>query len=312
MDLEHVRHAPPPGPIRRSCAWRPAPRWPGAAVRRGPGPRCSTGSPARRPPRPSPPRTPAERRVRRAGLGRQDRVALDESYHALEHPDESLAAGVHDARLLQDRHQLRRAGQRALRLGEELGHELADVRGVGGGALGGGGRLPRHREDRALARVVERLVEAVRAAAQSRGDVAGRRPASRSPSASANPMRKWASMMPGVAAGTEHGGAGRGAGGVRKRRVAERAERVGDGTERQAEVGSGIAVGDREDVDPVDLVSTRRHPVGRREERARQPRPVDVGDAHRHRQATRRPPVPGLRHGPRGAAGPPRRGSPAS
>ena len=71
---------------------------------------------------------------------------------------------------------------------------------------------------------------------------------------------------------------------VRKRRVAERPEGVGDGAERQAEVGAGVAVGHREDVDAVDLVAAGGHPVGGREERAGQPGPVDVGDAGGHRR----------------------------
>ena len=66
--------------------------------------------------------------------------------------------------------------------------------------------------------------------------------------------------------------------GLRKRRVAERPEGVGDGAEGQAEVGAGVAVGDRKDVDPVDLVPAGRHPVGGGEERAGQPGSVDVGD----------------------------------
>ncbi len=83
----------------------------------------------------------------------------------------------------------------------------------------------------------------------------------------------------GIAAGAEHRGAGHRAGGVRKRRVAEGPEGIGDGAKGQAEVGSGIAVGDREDVDPIDFLPARGHPVGGREERAGQPWAVDVGDA---------------------------------
>jgi hypothetical protein len=82
----------------------------------------------------------------------------------------------------------------------------------------------------------------------------------------------------GVSACAQHGGAGHGARGLRKRRVAERLEGVGDGAQGEAQVGSGVAVRDRKDVDPVDLIATRGNPFRRREHRTSQARPVEVPD----------------------------------
>ena len=89
--------------------------------------------------------TSTRRRGPVVGVGqREDRVTLDEADHALEHPDEALAARVHDAGLLEDRHQLGRVGQGDLAFREQPPHELADVAGVGRGPLRGG-RRPRGR-----------------------------------------------------------------------------------------------------------------------------------------------------------------------
>jgi hypothetical protein len=73
-----------------------------------------------------------------------------------------------------------------------------------------------------------------------------------------------------------------GAGGLRKRSVAERSKSVGDGPKCQAEIGAGVPVGDWKDVDPVDLIASRSHPVRRRVDRARQTWAIHVGDADRH------------------------------
>ena len=88
----------------------------------------------------------------------------------------------------------------------------------------------------------------------------------------------------GIAAGAEDRRAGHGSSRVRKRRVAEGPEGIGDGAKSQAEVGSGISIGDREHVDPIDFLPARRHPIGCREERAAQPWAVEIGDAGTHRR----------------------------
>jgi hypothetical protein len=65
----------------------------------------------------------------------------------------------------------------------------------------------------------------------------------------------------GVASGTQHCRPGHGPRGFWKRSVAERSESVGDGTQRQGEVGPGVSIGNREDVDPVDLLSAGGNPL---------------------------------------------------
>ena len=149
--------------------------------------------------------------------------------------------------------------------------------GLGGCPLRRRGRVARDGEDGAFARVVERLVQAVRSLAERRGHLpcrCGRPVAERFGEA----QEEMGEHHAGVAARAEHGRAGHGAGGVRKRGVAERPEGVGDGAERQAEVGAGVTVGDGKDVDPVDLVPPCRHPVRGGEKRSRQPRSVHIGD----------------------------------
>jgi hypothetical protein len=157
-------------------------------------------------------------------------------------------------------------------------------------ALGGFSRFPGDGEDGALARIVERGVEPVRADPHGGRDVgrAGGRPVAER---LVEAEEEVGQHHPGVAAGAEDGGPRHRAGGLRKRCVAERPEGVGDGAESEAEVGAGIAVGDGEDVDPIDLVAAGRHPVGGREDRSRKPGTVDVRDpdAHAERVTPGRP-----------------------
>src|SRR6185503_15327358 len=199
------------------------------------------------------------------------------------------------------RHQLRRAGQGPLRLAQQPAHELAEVRRFGSGPLGSGCGLAGDGEDRALAGVVQGFVQLMRAPTERAGNVTrggllmladGFREAHQE-------MREH---HPGIAPGTQNGGASRGAGGLGKRGVTEGAERIGDGSKREAEVGPGVAVRYREDVYAVDFVAAGGYPVGRGEERTGEPRPIEVGDPDRHGQATRRRPGPGPRREHRDAA----------
>ncbi len=110
---------------------------------------------------------------------------------------------------------------------------------------------------------------------------------------------------PGIAPGPEHGAAARRLGRGPERRVAERPEGVGDGSERQAEIGAGIPVGDREDIDAVDLLAAGCDPIGRREQGPCQSRPVDIPDPDRHCSAVTPPrPSGGAPPAPRGGAAP--------
>ena len=197
-------------------------------------------------------------------------------------------------------HELRRPCERRFAFLEQPAHELGDVRRVRRRALGRRGRIPGDGEDGALARVVEGCVEPVRAGPQRGRDV-GRAGAGPVTERLAEAEEEVGQHHSGVPAGAEHRGARHRAAGVRKRRVAERPEGVGDGAQSEAEVGAGVAVGDRKDVDPVDLVAAGRHPVGGREDGAGEPGTVDVGDPDAH--AGRVTPGRRIRAPPRGPRG---------
>jgi len=81
----------------------------------------------------------------------------------------------------------------------------------------------------------------------------------------APPEQELRQQHPGVAAGPAHAGARHRFGHAGERGVAEIAQRLRDLAEREAEVRTGITVRDRKDVQPIQLVATRRHPVRRRE-----------------------------------------------
>ena len=158
-----------------------------------------------------------------------------------------------------------------------------------GGAFGGGGGLAGHRQDGALARVVEGAVEPRRRRrVRARGEFGwggGVLVADRFGHA----HEEMGEHHPRVAPGAEHRRAGHGVRGDRKRCVAERPEGVGDGAKRQAEVGAGVPVGHRKDVDAVDLLPAGGDPVRRGEEGAGQPGPVHVGNADAHWRAAPTP-----------------------
>ena len=153
--------------------------------------------------------------------------------------------------------------------------ESAAARSAAAARLAGDG------QDGALAGIVERRVEPVRAVPDRGGDV-GRVVAGPVAERLREAEEEVRQHHPGVAAGAENRGAGHGARGLRKRRVAERPEGVGDGAQGEAEVGAGVAVGDGKDVDPVDLVAAGGDPVGGGEDGAGQPRTVDVRDPDAH------------------------------
>jgi len=224
--------------------------------------------------------------TRLKGLGREDGIPLDEADHPLEHADEAHPSRVDDAGLLQHRHELGGVGECHLAVPEHLQHEVADVVGGGRGAFRRVGGLAGHRQDRALARLIERLLQLVGAAPDRGGDLDDRGGAlvRHRLGESHEEVREH---HPRIAPGSQHGGACHGPGRVRERGVAERAKGIGDGAQGEAEVRAGIAVGNGKYVDAVDLLAPRSHPVGGCEERAGQAGPVNVGDAGGHR------PIPG-------------------
>jgi hypothetical protein len=70
----------------------------------------------------------------------------------------------------------------------------------------------------------------------------------------------------GVTPGPQDGRSGHGSGCLRKRRVAERDERLGHGAEGQTKVGAGVSVRNRKDVDPVDLIPAGSNPIRSRQD----------------------------------------------
>ena len=95
-------------------------------------------------------------------------------------------------------------------------------------------------ENGALAGIVHRFVESIRALPDGYGKIGsgGHTPITQ---CLGEPQEKVSQHHPGVAPGAEHSGLSHGFSGDRKRSVAERFESVGDGPKGQGEVGAGIA-----------------------------------------------------------------------
>jgi hypothetical protein len=194
-------------------------------------------------------------------VGGHDWISLDVAHHALEHPDETLASGVHHAGILEDLHQLGGAGQGRLSLLQQAAHESADVASRPSRRLRCSGGFAGDGQNRAFTGIVHGLVEAIGALLDCRCDIeCGRgEPFAQGIGEAQQEVREHHA---GVASGAEHGRLGHGACGDRKRSVAERFESVGDGAKRQTEIGASVSVGYGKDVDPVYLLPSRGNPVG--------------------------------------------------
>ena len=216
---------------------------------------------------------------RRVVLDRRRRVAAQRRDDAREHDHEPVAAGVDHARVAQDRQQVGAALDRLLprvdRALEQLGQQrvllvgdrverqprLRHVRELGGDPVR---HLAHHGEDRALGGAADRAVGAVGGARHRRADqhrvdeLAGAR--DQLLGGAADQLRE---DDPGVAARAQQRGAGDRLDDLLAADLVERARRtraepvelVEHGAQRERHVVPGVAVGDREDVEVVDLLA---------------------------------------------------------
>ena len=186
------------------------------------------------------------------------------------------APGVDDARLAEHLELLRRAANRLLARDQRRRQHLGEQRVllVGGrlgiealalplrAALGDGvGHRPDHGEHRSLGRLADRGVGAVGGVGQRRLDqLRVDQPAGRGRDLLGGAADDLAEDHAGVAARAHQRGARDLADDLRPARVAvrallERVELVEHVTHRQRHVVAGVAVGDREDVEVVDLLA---------------------------------------------------------
>jgi hypothetical protein len=195
-------------------------------------------------------------RHRRRGGARVTAYAGDGLHERLEQHDEPAPAGVDHACPPQHLELLGRAGQRL-------------ARGVGGGRDEAGqagarpergdrvGRGPGDREDRALPGAGHGGVRRVRRPAE-RGDpelVLAERLLAGGREGLGDPLDELAEDDPRVPAGAEQGSVGEGRDALPHRRRAALGERRGGRLEGEEQVGAGVAVGHREDVERVDLAA---------------------------------------------------------
>ena len=213
-------------------------------------------------------------------LERPQRLAAQRRHDAREHDHEAVAAGVHHARLAQHRQQLgpaldrllagvdralqQQRQQRVLLVGDRVLRQpgLRHVRELRGDPVR---HLTHHGEDRALGRPPHRAVGAVGGAGHGGADqhrvdqLAGAR--DQLLGGAADQLRE---DHPGVAAGAQQRGARHRADDLLAPDLVERplvlreaVELVEHGAQRQRHVVPRIAVGDREDVQVVDLLAAR-------------------------------------------------------
>ena len=198
-------------------------------------------------------------------VSQEGRVPLDVAHYAFEHPHEAFPASVHHAGFLEQGHQLGGSGQGGFAFFQKPLHEIPDIRGLGGNRFSGNGGVPGDGENRAFARVLQRLVEPIRARANGSGDVGCARdldcPERLGEARSGNGPASFRSCP-----GRRERRRGRWCWRFPEGSVAERAERVGDGAQGQAEVGAGVSIRHGKYVDPVDFVPAGGHPIGGCEE----------------------------------------------
>src|SRR5436190_7891889 len=211
-----------------------------------------------------------------------DMAFLDQALDAFEQPNEPLGAGVNDAGVLERGEELGCALQGGFGSRNDAAHEHAQVR-LSAGVAGFVGCLARDREDRAFHGVVQRSVQPLEPHADGGGELA-RGDAQALADAVAEPDEELRQHHSRVAARAADAGLGHrlGDGGEWKRRVtvavAKLAQGGGHGPQGEAHIRPRVAVGDRKNIDPIQLVAPGGHPIGRGQQRAPETRAVDVTD----------------------------------
>ena len=243
------------------------------------------------------------RRPRSRRVGRRARsapAALDEVEQcALEEPVQTLATGIDDAGLAQDREQRRGAGDGLLGGLHRGTQHRFDVLVALGGGHGGIGRLTDDRQDRAFDRFGDRPVGGLCPLREGVGQVEPVE-AALAGEPFRHPSEDLAGDHPGVAAGAHEGAEADG-----RRDAVGRLPGDGIGLlERRLDgrdhVRAGVAVGDREHVEAVDLVGMGLEVCDRGPEGLQQPGSVAGTAGHQLGSIRRRPcrSRPGRRRAP--------------
>ena len=197
----------------------------------------------------------------------------------LEQPVQALAARIDDAGLAQDREQGRGLRDGPLRAGQRRAEHRLDVVVVFRGLHGGRGRLADDGQDRALDRLRHRAVRGPGALRHRVGEVEAVEPAFPAEPVGHAP-EDLARDDPRVAPRAhERAEADRGGDPV-GRLAGDRLRLVERGLDRRVHVRAGVAVGDRVDVEAVDLVDVRLEVRDGGAERAEQAVPVAGTTGH--------------------------------
>ena len=218
----------------------------------------------------------------------RDRLAAQRAFGAFEEIDETQSARVHHIRLAQHRELRRRSRQRRLACLEHRYQQVPEVAAMAPGLA----RAPADRlhdaDDGALDRFIERLVHALGRRAQRFGHLLGAHSTHRAEGRgeTKEPMREDETTVALCAEYRRLGGLLRRASKPGLGAVSQRARRR---RERQRHVGSGVAIGNREDIDAVDILAGATHPVRARHDHAPEPAPVQIGNGHSRRPVSAAP-----------------------
>ena len=220
--------------------------------------------------------------VRALAGGARRRLADEMEERPLEQAVEPLPARIDDAGLAQDRQQARRPGDRLLGGGERGGQDGLDVVVALGGLDRGVGRLADDRQDRAFDGLGDRAVRGLGPERQGVGQVEAVEPALAAQTLG-HPAEDLAGDDARVAARAHQRPEADRGGDPFGRAVGGRLGLVERGLDRGVHVRARVAVGDRIDVERVDLVDVRLEVGDGRLERSEEA--LAVARAARH-QAT--------------------------
>ena len=211
-----------------------------------------------------------------------DGAFFDQALDAVEEAHEPFCPGVHHARPLEHGEQVRRPLERRFGALDDATDEHPQV-ALADGLVGLGGRVACHREDGALDGLVERTEQALEARADATGEIPGAGAESVA-DALLEAQQELGEHHARIAASAAHARLGHRRGHVGEGGVPQAAHGLRDGPQRKTQVGAGVAVWHRKDVETVQLLAARGDPVRRGQQGAAEAGPVHVRDADAHRR----------------------------